>query len=255
MGMWDNLTGLFTGDPIKDAEAKATATRAAGFSDASKYLTDNTAKAGTYFDAATNRWLPLQATSNAGLEAAGDASGANGIPGLTKANDAFKASGYYGLGDEAGKEAIIRANYGKGMGASSNDLLGIGKFLGDNMSKNYGSYATGLMPWLGQADTVAGGLASADTGQANLWNQLGQSLATLRTGQATADAGSDSKVGEAQVAGGKNLFEGIMGAAKLAGNIIAPGAGSLLGMAGSGLASGATGGAGFGTGNRGNTWW
>jgi hypothetical protein len=254
-GAFSNLMGLFTGEPIEKAEAAAEAKRAAGFADASKYLTDYTGKAGTYYDTAKGEWLPLQGTANTGYLAAADASGAAGVPGQQRAIDAFKQSGYYGLGLDAATEAARRENYGKGMGASSNDLLAISNLTGKNMATNYGSYAQGLMPWLGQADTVAGGLAAADTGQGQLWNQLGGNLAGLRTGQATADAGSESKIGEAQVAGGKNMFEGIMGVAKLAGNLMAPGAGSLLGAAGSAATSGMTGGTGFGTGNRGNTWW
>lgn len=230
MSALGNLMGLFTGDPVKDAEAEAAKTRAAGFADASKYLTDYTGKASTYYDTASGRWLPLQAGANAGYSAAADVSGAAGVPGQQRAIDAFKQSGYYGLGLDEATEAALRENYGKGMGASSNDLLAISNLTGKNMATNYGTYAQGLMPWLNQANTVAGGLSGIDTGQGNLWNTLGTNLAGARTGQATADALGQEKIGEAQMAGGKNLFEGILGSLKLAGNLIAPGS-SLIGKA------------------------
>lgn len=235
MSALGNLMGLFTGEPALESQQQARAATQAGFTDASKYLTDYTGKASTYYDTASGRWLPLQAGANAGYGAYADASGAAGVPGQERAIDAFKKSGYYRTGLDAATEAALRENYGKGMGASSNDLLAISNLTGQNMATNYGTYAQGLLPWLNQANTVAGGLAGIDTGQGNLWNTLGTNLATARTGQAAADAASYGKEGDIKMGAGKNLFEGIMGGLKLAGNIIAPGSGTLLGAAGNKL--------------------
>jgi len=238
MGIWDNLTGLFTGEPALEAEANARAARAAGFGEASKYLTEGTEKASQYFNTATGRWEPLVATAKSGYDAAADASGANGPEGLARARAAYESSGAYGTGLTRSNDEIQRRMASMGLSASSNNLQAVSDNTADLMQKGYFTYANNLMPWLQQANTVAGAQSGIDVGQGGLWQSHGAKLGDWRTGQATADASSYSKEGDIKLGAGKNLFEGIMGGLKLAGNIIAPGSGELANFASKGGAVG-----------------
>lgn len=233
MSALGNLMGLFTGEPALESQQQARAATQAGFTDASKYLTDNTGKAVASYDTASGRWLPLQGEAKGGYDAYADASGANGPEGLARARAAYESTGAYGTPLKMSNDEIMRRFAGTGL--TSNNLNAVAGNTADLLQKGYFQYADKLAPWLQQANTVAGGLSGIDTGTGNLWNTLGQNLATARTGQAAADAASYGKEGDIKMAAGNNLFQGIMGGLKLAGNIIAPGSGTLLGAAGNKL--------------------
>lgn len=157
-------------------------------------------------------YAPLIAKYGGGSNAYGDASGANGIEGLKRGTEAFKNSGQYGvygvnLGE--GLQALQRTHAAAGNLNSGNADADTLKFATDQATKAYGSYLSGLQPYLGGEAGAVGGAANIAMGQGGALNQsyMGQGGAANAnyTGQGASNAAAT--MNEYNVS--KNLWDGI----------------------------------------------
>lgn len=163
-----------------------------------------------------------------GANAYGDASGANGPAGYTRATANFQANPGYKFQMDQGLQALDRTHAAAGNLSSGNadaDTLNFATGLAD---KSYSGYVAGLAPYLsGQAGAVSGA-AGVDTG-------LGTALNSNFTGQGTAANTTQTTIGNNNAGADMNnykvdanLWNGLMGGA----NFLAGGAGGQGGIGG-----------------------
>ena len=147
---------------------------------------------------AQSYYAPLVASTTAGANAYGDASGANGTAGLTRAMDTFKNSGQYGNYGFAltqGLQALNRTHAAAGNPDSGNadaDTLNYATGLANN---TYNSYLSGLQPYLGANNSAVSRAANTAAGLGTALNQSyqGQGAAANAnyTGQGASNAAAD----------------------------------------------------------------
>jgi hypothetical protein len=193
--------GLFDIFSNKDAE-QAAADRNAGLQKGYETLSDLYGQGRnaitTSYDKAGGYYAPLVASTTAGANAYGDASGANGVAGLQRAMDTFKNSGQYGtygFALDQGLQALNRTHAAAGNPASGNADADALKFATGLAGQTYGSYLSGLSPYLGANNSAVGGAAGVATGEGNALNQSfqGQGAAANAnyTGQGASNAAAD----------------------------------------------------------------
>lgn len=193
--------GLFSIFSNDDAE-QAARDRNAGLQKGYDTLSDlygqgrNAITAG--YDKASGYYAPLVASTTAGANAYGDASGANGTSGLQRAMDTFKNSGQYGtygFALDQGLQALNRTHAAAGNPASGNADADALKFATGLAGQTYGSYLSGLSPYLGANNSAVGGAAGVAAGGGNALNQSfqGQGAAANAnyTGQGASNAAAD----------------------------------------------------------------
>ena len=133
-----------------------------------------------------------------GQDAYADASGANGAEGMARARANFTGSPSYQFDvDEAMKNTMRTAAAGgtAGSGGVQAELL---KRSHDLANQNYMQYMNGLMPFLGQANTAAGGISDIYKGLAGAQTGAGQKAADFSY-QGAANAGGARGTAESNV--------------------------------------------------------
>jgi hypothetical protein len=240
---------LFGGGGTAEGAEKGIAERDAKLRGGEKIYRDETGKAAGYYDEAQKWFDPSYETANKGNADYADAAGLNGPEGTARANAKFRATpGFQGSLDEAAnQEARLGALLGRG--GSTNTSIGVNTALTNQLNKFWGDYTGRLAPYMQQAPQIAGQRAGISTGKGNLFSGMGRDLFTGYTNVGNQNAGSYLEAGKAEDQGARNLLDTVLGVGKLAGNILAPGSGSLMDL-GSSLAGGLTGGQGYGTGGR-----
>ena len=136
----------------------------------------------TNYGNASGLYAPLVASTTAGANAYGDASGANGAAGLKTAMDNFHNSGQYGNFGFAltnGLQALDRTHAAAGNLNSGNADADTLKYATGLADSTYNSYLSGLQPYLGANASAVGGAAGIDTG-------LGAGLNASYQGQGSA---------------------------------------------------------------------
>ena len=196
---------------------------------------------------AMNLYNPLIASTGAGATAYGNASGANGVAGLQSAMDTFKNSGQYGnygFTLDQGLQAIDRTHAAAGNLSSGNADTDATKYATGLANSTYGSYLSGLQPYLGANQSAVAGGAGVQTG-------LGQNTASLDALQGNAANATQTGIGASNAAAtmnnynvGANQLGALMGVASLAAGGLGGGLGGSLG----GALTGGYGGSGFSVG-------
>jgi hypothetical protein len=148
----------------------------------------------TNYGAALAPWTQNYNQAQAGTTMLGNALGLNGATGGATALDAFKnANPGYQFGLQQGENAINADNAAKGYLGSGNSALALQKFGQDYANQNYGSWINQLQPYMGQANTAAGGIAGVNTG---LGQGLNQSFQGQGQGTANLNAGLGSQLNQ-----------------------------------------------------------
>jgi hypothetical protein len=117
---------------------------------------------------------------------------------------------------DQGNQNILRNQAATGQlnsGATNLDLQKFGQGLA---SQNYFNYASQLQPFLGAANSAAGGIAGVKTGQGNALNQslTGQGNAAAGAGIATGNANANADLAGLNASG--NTIGALFGGANLA---------------------------------------
>jgi hypothetical protein len=234
------FSDLFSNKPAKDAAYAGIAARQAGltqgtntlqqgYGDAAQYLEKipgylDTAK--TYAQQASSRFDPLTPTAQQGFTQYGSLYGLGGADPMA----AVRAQPGYQFSQDEASEAVKRNMASTGALASGNTLQAISDRSANIADTKWQQYAEGLKPFLqlaplmaqmqGGYDVKQGDYEAAKTGyatgQAGLETELAKSLAALQTGTANADANALSNAELARSAAAKNVFDAVMGGAKLA---------------------------------------
>jgi hypothetical protein len=237
MGLFD----LFSNDTAEKARDMANAGATAGYGQLSDMYGQGRGALTSNYGDAKNLYTGLINSTGAGSKAYGDASGANGVAGLQSAMDTFKNSGQYGnygFSLDQGLQALNRTHAAAGNPNSGNADADTLKYATGLANSTYGSYLSGLSPYLGANSSAITGAAGVDTG-------LGQGLNQSYQGQGSAANTTQTTIGNNNAAAemnnykvGANQLNGLMGLASLA-------TGAVGGMGGLGGLTGGFGGSGF----------
>jgi len=215
MGLFD----IFSNDKAEEAAAQRNQGLQQGYDALSTQFGQGRDAINTGAATAQGYYAPLMAKYGGGSNAYGDASGANGVEGLQRGTEAFKNSGQYGvygvnLGE--GLQALQRTHAAAGNLNSGNADTDTLKYATDQATKAYGSYLSGLQPYLGAESGAVSGAAGVATGQGRDLNQnfMGQGAAANAnyTGQGASNAAAT--MNEYQIS--KNMWDGIGKAANMA---------------------------------------
>ena len=166
MGLFD----LFSNDTAEQAAAQRNAGLQAGYNQLSGQYDQARNAINTNYGNASNLYAPLVASTGAGANAYGNASGANGVAGLQDAMNTFKNSGQYGnygFSLDQGLQALDRTHAAAGNLSSGNADTDTLKYATNLANSTYGSYLSGLQPYLGANQAATAGAAGVQTGQGN----------------------------------------------------------------------------------------
>jgi hypothetical protein len=237
MGLFD----LFSNDTAEKARDEANAGAREGYSQLSDLYGQGRGALTSNYGDAKNLYTGLVNSTGAGAKAYGDASGANGVAGLQSAMDTFKNSGQYGnygFSLDQGLQALNRTHAAAGNAASGNADADTLKYATGLANSTYGSYLSGLSPYLGANSSAIAGAAGVDTG-------LGTALNSSYTNQGNAANTTQTTIGNNNAAAemnnykvGANQLNGLLGLGSLA-------MGGLGGAGGLGGLTGGFGGTGF----------
>lgn len=177
-------------------------------------------------DTVNSLYNPLIASTRAGSNAYGDASGANGSDGLARAMANFKNSGQYGaygFSLDQGLQGLSRAHAAAGNLSSGNADTDAMRYATGLADQTYGSYLSGLSPYLGaNANAVSGaaGLnANIDTGLGNAINQSYQGQGAAANKNYTDQGASNAAAEMNKYNISQNMWNGIGQVAKLGSNL------------------------------------
>jgi hypothetical protein len=225
------LMGLFDIFSNSDAETAASQRNAGltqGYNDLSTQYDNARTALNTNYGNASNLYAPLVASTTAGANAYGDASGANGAAGLQKATQNFESSpayGAYGFTLSQGLQGLDRTHAAAGNLNSGNADTDTLNYTTGLAGQQYNNYLQGLNPYLGANSSAVAGAAGIDTG-------LGNNLATLDQNQGNAVNATDTGIGASNAAAtmnnynvGANDLNALLGVGKLA---VAAGTGGAL---------------------------
>lgn len=123
------------------------------------------------YGAAGGLYKDLLTSYAPGAQAYGDATGANGADGYTRAKTNFQTDPGYGFQMDQGQQALNRAHAAAGnlnSGNADTDTLKFSQGLAD---QSYGSYVSRLLPYFQGQQTATAGAAANDTGYGGAVNQ------------------------------------------------------------------------------------
>lgn len=225
-----SLFDLFSNDDAEKAAAQRNAGLQSGLEALQGYYSQGQNAINTGYGNASNLYGNLAASTGAGANAYGDASGANGAAGLQRATQNFQSSplyGAYGFSLNQGLQALDRTHAAAGnlnSGNADTDTLNYATGLA---GQQYNNYLQGLNPYLGANANAVAGQANAATGQANALNSSYQALGN-------ADNATQTGIGASNAAATLNNYN--IGANDL--NAISGILGGLTGSGGGGSGGG-----------------
>ena len=215
MGLFD----LFSNDTAEQAAQQRNQGLQQGYDALSSAYGQGRDALTTNYGNASGLYAPLVASTTAGANAYGDASGANGVAGLKNAMDTFKNSGQYGaygFSLDQGLKALDRTHAAAGnlkSGNADTDTLNYATGLANN---TYGSYLAGLQPYLGANNSAVGGAASVDTGLGSGLNSSYQGQGTVANANLTGQGASTAAATMINYNIGQNELNALTTGAKLA---------------------------------------
>ena len=194
MGLFD----LFSNDSAEKAAADRNAGLQQGYNALSDLYGQGRNALTQGYNQASSYYATLVASTTAGANAYGDASGANGTEGLTRAMDTFKNSGQYGtygFSLDQGLQALNRTHAAAGNLSSGNADADSMKYATGLAGQTYSNYLSGLSPYLSANNSAVSGAAGVSTGLGNALNQSYQGQGTAAnanyTGQGASNAAAD----------------------------------------------------------------
>lgn len=224
MGLFD----LFSNSSAEQAAAD----RAAGYSAGYKQLSDlydqgRTATTGAYqggMDKLSSIYSPVTTQANAGYNAYGDATGANGVAGNARALANFQTGPGYQFQLGQGLQAIDRGAASRGMLSGGGTAAAEQNYGTGLANQAWNQYVTNLQPFGNQAVTSAYGYGNANSAlSSGLGNQLGASY----QGQGAAANAAQQGIGNANAAAdlnnynvSQNTLGAIFGGAKLGASLL-----------------------------------
>jgi hypothetical protein len=230
MGLFD----IFSNNNAQDAANAQTAGLNKGYGQLSDQFNQGRQALQTNYGAALQPFQQNYQAAQGGQQAYGDATGANGQVGFDRAVGQFHTSPGYQFSLDQGSENVMRNAARTGSLASGGTQIDLQKLAQGAADQQWQSYVGNLLPYIGAANSAAGGVAGVNTG---LGNQLNASQMT----QGNAAYGTQAGIGNAQASadlaknnGLANLWGLGMNVAKLGTNTVG---GGLLSNVGSTIGS------------------
>ncbi len=189
MGIFDSISGFFTGQTAQDAAEKQAAGLRQAYGQASDLLGQGRGALTTNYTAGLQPFLSNYGTATAGTKSLTDALGITGDPAQITAR--FQNTPGYQFQLEQGNENVLRNASRTGQGNSGAVNLDLQKQGQGLANQTYQQYVQNLMPFLGAGSTAAGGIGTLYSG---LGNQLAQNYGT----QANAAYGTQAGIGNAE---------------------------------------------------------
>jgi hypothetical protein len=206
MSLFDSL---FTNSDAQDAANAKSAGLTAGYNQASGLYDQGRNALTTNYTAGLQPQQQLFGQAQGGINAYGDATGANGSSGYANATKNFQASPGYQFSFNQGLQALDRGAASKGMLTSGNTLNAEQQFGTGLANQNYQQYVTNLQPYLGLGQSSANAIGTLD---ANLGNSLNSSYGNQGNLAFNTQAGIGNAQGAADLANGaaaNNAFSAI----------------------------------------------
>jgi hypothetical protein len=218
MGLFD----LFSNDTAEEAAQQRNAGLQQGYDALSGLYGQGRDALTSAYGKASDIYAPLVASTTAGANAYGDASGANGVAGLQRGMDTFKNSGQYGtygfsLGE--GLQALDRTHAAAGNLSSGNADTDAMRYATGLADKTYSSYLSGLQPYLGANSNAVSGAAGLQTGLGNGLNMSYQGQGNAANANYTGQGASNAAATMNEYQVGANTLNAITGIAKTAASL------------------------------------
>jgi hypothetical protein len=214
---------LFSNDTAEQAAQQRNAGLQQGYDALSGLYSQGRDALTSNYGNASSLYTPLIASSTAGANAYGDASGANGAAGLQRAMDTFKNSGQYGnygFSLDQGLQALNRTHAAAGNLSSGNADTDAMKYATGLANQTYGSYLSGLQPYLGQQSSAVAGAAGVDTGLGQGLNQSYQGQGAAANANYTGQGASNAAATMNEYNVGNNILGAIKTGASLFGSFL-----------------------------------
>jgi len=219
MGLFD----LFSNDTAEQAAQQRNAGLQQGYDALSGLYGQGRDALTTNYGNASNLYQGLINSTQGGANAYGDASGANGVAGLQRANDTFKNSGQYGaygFSLDQGLQALSRQHAAAGNLSSGNADTDAMKYATGLAGQTYGSYLAGLQPYLGANASAVSGAAGVDTGLGQGLNQSYQGQGAAANANYTGQGASNAAATMNEYNVGNNILGAIKTGASLFGSFL-----------------------------------
>jgi hypothetical protein len=205
MGFFDDI---FNNGAAKDAANAKIAGLNNAYDQASGFFGQGRNALTTNYADAVAPFTSVFNSATAGANAYGDATGANGAAGQSRAASNFQTDPGYQFQMDQGLQAIDRGAAARGLSTSGNLLTAEQNYGTGLANQSYGQYVSRLQPYLGQQTSAAGGIAAVDTGLGNALNanygNQGNLAYNTQTGIGNANAAEDTARG----AQNNSLFSG-----------------------------------------------
>ncbi len=168
---------------------------------------------------ATNYYDPYSQAGSGALGMYSNALGLNGPQGNQTAQNAFKVGPGYQFAMDQGIQALDRSAASKGMYGSGNNAIALTQYGQGLANQEYGNWLSGLSGLSNTGLTAAAGQTNRQGQLAGLDTGLGNSLASVITGQAQqgGKAIQDGQMADAasNAAGGANFISALLGGGNL----------------------------------------
>jgi hypothetical protein len=211
MGLFD----LFSNDTAEEAARQRNAGLQKGYDALSTSFGQGRDAITTNYGTATNLYKGLMDSYAPGAQAYGDAVGANGAEGTTRARTNFQADPGYQFSLDQGLQALQRTHAAAGRLDSGNADIDTLKFATGLADQQYGSYVNRLSPYLSASGNATAGAAGVATGQGNALNSSFQGQGTAANANYTGQGASDAAATMNNYNIGANQLNALVSAGKL----------------------------------------
>lgn len=211
MGIFD----IFSDKNAKAARDAQIAGLNAGNTQGQGYLQSGLDAAEGSYAAGIKPFTDILASSGAGAGAYGDATGANGEAGFSRAVDNFHTSPGYDFTVNQALDNVQRRAASTGQLASGGTNIDMANQVGALADKQWQSYVGNLQPYLGQQTAAAGGNANVNVAQAGTQNANRTNAANMAYGTQVGIGNANANADLAANTASANAIGGIMNAGKM----------------------------------------
>jgi hypothetical protein len=212
MGLFD----LFSNDTAEEAARQRNAGLQQGYDQLSSAYDQGRGALTTGFNQAGDLYKNLLTTYAPGVQAYGDATGANGADGYTRAKTNFQTDPGYQFQMDQGLQALNRTHAAAGNLASGNADADTLKYATGLADQSYGNYVSRLLPYFTGQQTATAGAAGVDTGLGAGLNASFQGQGAAANNNQTAQGASTAAATMNNYNVGQNVLGAITSAGKLA---------------------------------------
>jgi hypothetical protein len=216
MGLFD----IFSNKNAQDAANAQIAGINQGYTQATGAVQAGLGNANQYYNAAYGAWAPLAGQGAAAGNAYTDALGLNGAEGNARAQAAFQNNPGYQFQLQSGLDAVDRGAAARGRVQSGNTLAAEQAYGNNLANQNWYNFLGSYNPLLSQQTAAAQGQSGVLSNQAGTNYNAGTVLGNYGWQQGTGIGNAQAAADLAKNAASQNLWNVILGGAKLGANVL-----------------------------------